>query len=75
VARLAGVPIDVIDHASTLLTDLETQRATLEDVPQTPMTQHTSHSVISELQQIDISRLTPLEALNTLAALQTKARQ
>lgn len=75
VARLAGVPIDVIDHATTLLTDLETQRATLEDAPKTPVIHSTSHPAISELQLIDISRLTPLEALNTLAALQTKARQ
>jgi DNA mismatch repair protein MutS len=75
VAKLAGVPSEVIENAQRILTSLETQEQ-----------QKTQHGSLKEkkdkdtdalkekLKKIDISRLTPLQALNMLAELQEKSQ-
>jgi DNA mismatch repair protein MutS len=77
VARLAGVPEVVIKRAEALLSDLEKKHV------QAPVTNEEKTRKVSvvkddilktELNTIDISRMTPLDALNTLAALQEKAK-
>ncbi|PWU23930.1 DNA mismatch repair protein MutS, partial [Candidatus Cerribacteria bacterium 'Amazon FNV 2010 28 9'] len=70
VAKLAGIPNDVIKAATQTLAQLEHQHT---DTPVfTPSSPHTS-KLQQILQSIDISRTTPLEALNTLATLQKEA--
>lgn len=77
VAKLAGLPPSVIERAQTVLAQLEqpahsaghrsvseTERNPLLDTLPTP------HPVLDEMRQIDLFSLTPLDALNRLAAWQ-----
>lgn len=81
VAKLAGVPDEVITKAEEVLKSLENRtienaRSTSESLEYTQFPIHTSHLVDhlihKELDAIDISRMTPLEALNTLAEIKDK---
>jgi len=97
VARLAGVPKQVISRASEILTNLELTELNPAHLPfgsgakiyagKKPKTAHPSqmtifeqitsparHPVLEELGSLDISQLTPLEALNLLAQLQAKLK-
>ena len=97
VARLAGVPKEVITRASEILTNLELtelmpahlpygiQRSDRKDrkkhdniVPQMTLFEQVfrpePHPIVDELDTLDISSLTPLEALNKLAELQQKLK-
>ena len=79
VAKLAGLPADVISRAQTVLSQLEQpesvrlglnqdeQPTTLELLPH-------PHPIIEEVKQIDLFSMTPLDALNRLAELQRKVR-
>jgi DNA mismatch repair protein MutS len=75
VAKLAGVPNEVIHEAETILSTLENQ----DKIPQVnsdnkkPSLKKTD-GIHSEIASLDISRLTPLDALNTLAQLQQKVK-
>src|SRR5215472_16705214 len=80
VAKLAGLPHEVIDRAREVLTEheeaeqrLSDQLATDELGPQRPaqLTIFTplSQPVLDRLREVDLNRLTPLEALNLLAEL------
>ena len=77
VARLAGVPQAVLDRAKQILSDLEhadiarehpqlVEKELLQSVPDDDPTER---KVISQLREMDIDRLTPLEALNRLYSL------
>lgn len=76
VAKLAGVPQEVIAQASNMLHSLETrstsahapkQNETIE--PTKIQSSLTSHFIQKELENLDIANMTPLEALNKLAKL------
>ncbi len=78
VAKLAGLPIEVITRAREVLTEHEfaEQQATAHLSPGAtpPPTQLTiftplSQPVLEKLREVDLNRLTPLEALNLLAEL------
>jgi DNA mismatch repair protein MutS len=79
VARLAGLPQDVIVRAREILRRHEKSEeklsAELSPGSQTPVPEQTSftaidESVLAALRSADLNTLTPLEALNLLAALQ-----
>jgi DNA mismatch repair protein MutS len=68
VAKLAGLPDEVVKNARTLL-QKEEGNAFLQPGTQTPTNTKTS----PDLSHIDISRLTPLEALNLIAKWKEEA--
>ena len=88
VARLAGIPDDVIARARRILSDIENSTHTLpsevetrksdkrhHDMPiQLELFKGYNHAITDELAQIDISQMTPMEALNYLHALQEKIK-
>jgi DNA mismatch repair protein MutS len=87
VARLAGLPAEVIERAKQVLWTIEQgnsmgmlQRGKALNVPAPiPVTQlrlfeGASDPLVEELQALELENLTPLQALNKLAELQAKAR-
>jgi DNA mismatch repair protein MutS len=78
VARLAGLPAPVITRAKALLTELEAaghRRADAEDAQQLGLFAPAADPIVSELTQLDLAHLTPIEALNLLAKWQGRARE
>lgn len=89
VARLAGIPHDVVSRAKKILSNLESGSHDLKSVPATQPQQKQFRSkgpkqlelfrrpenvVVEILKGIDILTLTPLEALNKLSELKEKIR-
>ncbi|WHZ27280.1 MAG: DNA mismatch repair protein MutS [Nitrospira sp.] len=74
VAKLAGLPADVISRAQAVLSQLEQPetRSNLiqEQLPLTSEPLPHPHPIIEEVKQIDLFSMTPLDALNRLAELQ-----
>ncbi|MGI5826681.1 MAG: DNA mismatch repair protein MutS, partial [Patescibacteria group bacterium] len=69
VAKLAGIPQNVIDKANTMLHELEKRQTHTPPKISTTNTNKTDFILEEELEKIDILKLTPLEALNKLAEL------
>ena len=81
VARLAGLPERVLARATEVLHELESER-TVEHLeparntgrarrpatPQMPLFAAETHPVVRALRALDLETLTPLEALNRIAA-------
>jgi len=79
VARLAGIPIQVVERARVILETLETDHIDKDGLPKVPP-RHSAgsssrqlelfhvveHPVIDKLREINPDRMTPLEALETL---------
>jgi len=89
VARLAGLPRDVIERARELLAELEgshsgggeglgrrgRHRPASEAPPdQLALFAPAEHPVVDELRNVEVEGMTPLEALNLLAELRGRAR-
>lgn len=87
VARLAGIPEDVIRRAKQILTDIEKEghgtgrpsrnggeRGTVAGQIQLDLFQRPEHEILERLRGIDVSRTTPVEALNLLCELADRAR-
>lgn len=98
VAKLAGVPDDVISRAKELAAELsdsditeKVQEITETDEAERPKKKHhkvdevdmnqmslfdtvSDADIVRELMEIDVSHLTPLDALNTIYALQNKMK-
>ena len=85
VARLAGIPRRVVDRAKEILQRLEAGHSDEEGLPrlaprQGPQAGETEqlplfpapHPVAEEVRRLDLSRMTPLEALNKLQELQDR---
>jgi DNA mismatch repair protein MutS len=75
VAQLAGVPRPVIQRAQELLEGLESGKfrpGTPAPRPYQPVLFADEHPVVEELRKLDISQMTPLEAINKLYELQQK---
>jgi len=73
VARLAGVPAAVIERAKALLAELEAARSTAHErveAAQLGLFEQGPHPLVVELEKLDLSRATPLDALNLLAEWQ-----
>ncbi|HEY8347062.1 MAG TPA: DNA mismatch repair protein MutS [Symbiobacteriaceae bacterium] len=88
VARLAGLPREVVERSREILATLEQQEgerkkrreAAAARIRQRPAVQLTffeerKHPVIQELLNLNIMALTPLDALNLLHELQAKAKE
>jgi len=77
VARLAGLPTEVIARAKTLLTELEAEgqgRVDVSDAVQLGLFTVRPDPVLTELARLDLTHLTPIEALNLLAKWQQRSR-
>jgi DNA mismatch repair protein MutS len=79
VAKLAGLPQEVVGRAQAVLSQLERPEASptvsASDPPrQSSQTLPLPHPLIEEVKQIDLFSITPLDALNRLAELQRMAR-
>ena len=88
VARLAGVPDNVIKRAKQILVAIEKGEHSpnaipafaVDDAPekrgqkQLGLFDRQEHPVVNKLRKIDILKITPLEALNILNELQEKAK-
>jgi DNA mismatch repair protein MutS len=73
VAQLAGVPRPVTHRAEELLAQLESgefRPGTPAPQPHQPILFASEHPVVEELQELDVSTMTPLEAINKLYELQ-----
>ncbi len=88
VARLAGLPRQVVDRAREILLTLEAQEgerqnrreAAASKLRQKPSVQLTffedrKHPVVEELLALNVLALTPIDALNMLYQLQAKAKE
>ncbi len=84
VAKLAGIPSEVVARAKNLLEELESRSSSVEE-KQLNVTKQKStavstqiniidHLISKELEKLDISQMTPLEALNRLADLKEKLK-
>src|SRR6185436_11421874 len=86
VARLAGLPAAVVRRAAEILKSLEQDelrrggRPSLSGAPAVAQQQLglfqpplETHPVVERLRSLDVERLTPIEALNLLAALKADA--
>ncbi len=77
VAQLAGVPRPVIHRAEELLELLESgefRPGTAAPQPYQPVLFAQEHPVVEELRALDVSTMTPLEAINKLYELQRRAK-
>ncbi len=80
VARLAGVPTEVLIRAEEILAELEAadnsineQQLTLLPYVKIDRNDHIiEQDILEKLREIDINRITPLEAINSLYKLQKK---
>jgi DNA mismatch repair protein MutS len=71
VARMAGVPVSVLERAGSILAELEERPAAPKVSPSTQRLQMTLFEaepapVMKELERLDVNALTPLEALRLL---------
>lgn len=81
VARMAGLPPQVIQRAKAILKDLESAApapkrevaSEPEPSPQLSLASVAGETLLQELRAMDLETLTPLEALNYLFALRKKA--
>ena len=84
VARLAGVPREVIQHAKKVLSEIENREQGLHGSlaesargtrgqTQLSLFRKPEEKLIENLQNLDISTMTPLEAMNVLNQLKEKA--
>ncbi len=77
VAQLAGVPRSVIHRAEELLTELESgefRPGTDEPDPYQPILFADEHPIVEQLREIDVSTMTPLDAINKLYELQKRVQ-
>jgi DNA mismatch repair protein MutS len=77
VAQLAGVPRPVIHRAEELLTQLESgefRPGTEKPEPYQPVLFSDEHPIVEELRKLDVSTMTPLEAITRLYELQKEAQ-
>jgi len=78
VAQLAGVPRPVIHRAEELLGQLESgalRPGTPAPKPYQPVLFADEHPVVETLRRLDVSTMTPLEAINMLYELQRQAEK
>jgi DNA mismatch repair protein MutS len=82
VARLAGLPREVIERARTLLCELEQNapaagragRGRREPESQLALFDAPPHPVLARMREMDVNRLTPMQALILLSELTEQAR-
>lgn len=79
VAKIAGLPESLLQRADHILQELEKQSAQVSPSKEAPslstnqqLDLFVPHPVITALQDLDIYNMTPMEAMNALAALKQK---
>jgi DNA mismatch repair protein MutS len=88
VARLAGIPPQVLERAREILANLESQNLALlepagrpqvthandegQTVKQLDLFQDRSEAILRELRRLDVDQMTPVQALQYLAELQKR---
>jgi DNA mismatch repair protein MutS len=80
VARLAGLPRDVIARAQDVLARLETGMSHEERTPEEMQqgepaidpTLPAAHPILDEVRQMDLFKMTPLDALNKLSEMKER---
>jgi DNA mismatch repair protein MutS len=87
VARLAGLPPSVIARARSILAELESERTELssalvpapagarQEPAQLGLFPPVHDPIVRELSQLDVGSLTPLQALNLVAAWQERVKE
>jgi DNA mismatch repair protein MutS len=82
VARLAGLPLEVVARAREILAQLENgsgsepkAAAARARDPQIPLFEPPPHPALARLRALDTDAITPLEALNRLAELTRLANE
>ena len=83
VAKLAGVPKEVIERANAVLAQLESeggQRVIIKEVSsegsdQMSFAMSESNEIVEELRKLDVNTLTPIEAMERLYALSKRAKE
>lgn len=90
VARLAGLPKEVIERAKEVLTNLEDEELTPNKIPKLAIGPHApplasspqlglfseqEHPVLEMIKELNIDQMTPLEALNLLHQLMEKMKE
>jgi DNA mismatch repair protein MutS len=78
VAQMAGVPKPVIHRAEEMLAQLESgeiRPGTPAPEPRQPALFATEHPAVEALRALDVSQMTPLDAINTLYKLQREAKE
>ena len=89
VARLAGIPAQVIARAKKILANIEKGEHNLNGAPifvageksaniktnrQLDLFRKPEHAIVEKLQKLDLSKMTPLDAMISLNELQEKAK-
>lgn len=83
VAKLAGIPQNVIDRAKAVLSDLEAGKSVSvpeasvkarEDESQMTLGGTAAQSFVEKIQQLDVDTLTPIEGLNLLYRIKEEAK-
>jgi DNA mismatch repair protein MutS len=86
VARLAGLPVEVIERASEVLANLEDDAFTEESFPRLARGTHApseagrqlslftpgEHPIVEELSELDLEKMTPLQAMQKLDEMRRK---
>ena len=81
VARLAGLPQELLDRAETILKGLEAEDGKKPDAPAVSAAAEEvqsnlfSSSIIDELAHADVMGMTPIEAMNMLFRLSKEAKE
>ena len=87
VAKLAGVPNQVVSRAKEILKELESmpqaevtaksvkKPKVVQEEAQISFTPASKHAVLEKLEQIDVNTLTPIECMQTLFELSQLAKQ
>ena len=84
VAKLAGLPIQIIHRAQNILeqleqessqTNLPDQTNLFHDVTPLPLPSPAPHVILEEVRQMDLFSMTPLEALNRLADFKSRLQE
>ena len=83
VAKLAGIPKDVIERANEVLGELESGssgRVIIKEVPaedsaQMSFSMSENNEIVESLKNIDVNTLTPIEAMEKLYALSKRAKE
>ncbi|MEM8835599.1 MAG: DNA mismatch repair protein MutS [Planctomycetota bacterium] len=82
VARMAGLPADVVQRAGELLESLRVSHAGETERTHTPpsrrdqmslFTEYVEHPVLTELKSFELDRMSPMDAFDALRALQRTA--
>jgi DNA mismatch repair protein MutS len=82
VARLAGIPKEVLERAKKILAELEQAEVSYRDISEPRKTSFQlsffsplENKIIKELKRIDTDKLTPIDALNKLNELKKKIKE